>query len=431
LCVKRKLVLTHVLTNTKVPNTQSTNKYTNSVHIENHGTLQVAILGVPKSEDLALTQFVKEFDLALRLLNLLNTQNIATTFDTFRNTRTMSTNNSWADYPWRNPAIVFEALPRSLILEDLKRSWHFQREAHFRWMQKVIWTATNDNYRVVLCDVEGIVGNIVKELCNKPTAFYHLQSAQGGVGNVRMSVRIFAAIYEEWHRSSVHPNIEFGHFFASPVRITATGPSSLPQILKAHTSLCAQAQHISMDMDNYSVHPLLPAVILVCDRLASVERDPDGFLSLRKVARTQTVLVILTGTNLTSAGIHVTLDSLKPFALPIERADATGLDVLRVPLDIAINFITELEARIDERKEPSGRTLDTSLCVHSTPLGYNHDLTYDPSIWAQTMRAEALKIGFKKLWDTAYSAVRVHAHLSGQTSSYDLEHVPFSNRFKP
>jgi hypothetical protein len=47
------------------------------------------------------------------------------------------------------------------------------------------------------------------------------------------------------------------------------------------------------------------------------------------------------------------------------------------------------------------------------------------------MRAEALKIGFKKLWDTAYSAVRVHAHLSGQTSSYDLEHVPFSNRFKP
>jgi hypothetical protein len=220
----------------------------------------------------------------------------------------MSTNNSWADYPWRNPAIVFEALPRSLILEDLKRSWNFQREAHFRWMQKVIWT-TNDNYRVVLRDVEGIVGNIVKELCNKPTTFYHLQSAQGGAPDAPekscMSVRVFAAIYEEWHRSSVHPNIEFGHFFASPVRISGTGPSSLPQILKAHTSLCTQAQHISLDMDNYSVHPLLSAVILVCDRLASVEHEPDGFLSLRKVARTQTVLVILTGTNLTSAGIHV------------------------------------------------------------------------------------------------------------------------------
>jgi hypothetical protein len=387
-----------------------------------------------QSEDLALTQSVKEFDLALRLLNLLNTQNIATTFDTFRNTRTMSTNNSCADYPWENPAIVFEALPRSLILEDLKRSWNFQREAHFRWMQKVIRT-TNDEYRVVLRDVEGIVGNIVKELCNKPTTFYYLQSAQGGAPDAPekmcMSVRIFAAIYEEWHRSYVHPNIEFGHFFASPVRISGTGPSSLPQILKAHTSLCAQAQHISLDMDNYSVHPLLPAVILVCDRLASVERGPDGFLSLRKVARTQTVLVILTGTNLISAGIHVTLDSLKPFALPIERVDATGLDVLRVPLDIAINFITELEARIDERKEPSGRTLDTSLCVHSTPPGYNRDPTHDPSKWAQTMRAEALKIGFKKLGDTAFSAVRVHAHLSGQTSTCDLGHVPFNHRWKP
>lgn len=221
----------------------------------------------------------------------------------------MSTKNSWADSPWRNPAIVFEELPESLILEDLKRSWHFQREAHFRWMQKVIWTMT-DHYRVVLRDVQGMVGDIAKELCNKPTTFYWLQSAQTGAEKCCMPGCIFAAIFEAWHRSSIHPNIEFGHFFAAPVRITATGPSSLPQILKAHSSLCAQAQHMSSDMDNYSVHPLLPAVILVCDRFASVEREQDGYLSLREVARTQTVLVILTGTNVTSTGIHVTLDSL-------------------------------------------------------------------------------------------------------------------------
>jgi hypothetical protein len=287
----------------------------------------------------------------------------------------MSTKNSWADSPWRNPAIVFEELPESLILEDLKLSWHFQREAHFRWMQKVIWT-TNDCYRVVLRDFEGMVGDIAKEMCNKPTTFYWLQSAQTGAPHAPkkscMPGGVFAAIYEKWHRSSVNPNIEFGHFFAAPVRITATGPSSLPQILKAHSSLCAQAQHISLDMDNYSVHPLLSAVILVCDRCdARAERGSDGFVSLREVARTQTVLVILTGTDRTSTGIHVTLDRLKPFALPIERADATGLDILRVPLDIAVNFVTELEGRIDERKETGGRTLDTSLCRHQIPLGYN------------------------------------------------------------
>jgi len=185
-------------------------------------------------------------------------------------------------------------------------------------------------------------------------------------------------------------------------------------------------------MDNYSVHPLLPAVILVCDRVARDGLDPDGYVSLREVARTQTVLVILTGTNQTStSGIHVSLDPLKPFALPIERADATGLDILRVPLDIAVNFVPELEGRIDERRETSGRTLDTSLCRHQIPVGYNRDITYDSNIWAQTIRAEAWKIGFKKLWDTKFAAVRVHAYLSGQDSNCELEHVPFNQSWKP
>lgn len=301
-------------------------------------------------------------------------------------------------------------------------------------MQKVIWTS-NDCYRIVLRDVEGMVGDIAKEMCNKPTTFYWLQSAQTGATHAHekscMPGGIFAAIFEEWHRSSVHLNIEFGHFFATPVGITATGPSSLPQILKAQSSLCAQAQHISLDMDNYSVHPLLPAVILVCDRAERVGLGPDGYVSLREVARTQTVLVILTGTNRTSTGIHVTLDRLEPLALPIERADANGHNILRVPLDIAVNLVTELEGRIDERKENTGQTLDTSLCRHQIPLGYNRDIAYDSRIWSQTMREEAMKIGFKKLWDTKFAAVRVHAHLSGQISNCELEHVPFSQSWKP
>jgi hypothetical protein len=146
--------------------------------------------------------------------------------------------------------------------------------------------------------------------------------------------------------------------------------------------------------------------------------------------RTQTVLVILTGTNRTGSGIHVTLDRLEPFALPIERDDATGLDIVRVLLNIAVNFVTELEGRIDEQQETSDRILDTSLCHHATPVGYNHDITYDSSIWAQVMRAKAMKIGFKKLWDTKFAAVRVHAHLSGQNSTCELEHVPFNQRWK-
>lgn len=76
------------------------------------------------------------------------------------------------------------------------------------------------------------------------------------------------------------------------------------------------------------MHQLLPPVILVSDRVARVGRGPDGYVSLREVTRTQTVLVILTATNRLSTGIHVTLGRLEPFALPIERANVTGLDIL-------------------------------------------------------------------------------------------------------
>ncbi|KAI4619125.1 uncharacterized protein J4E87_007712 [Alternaria ethzedia] len=350
----------------------------------------------------------------------------------------MSTHNPWADspYPWRNPAIIFSSPPESLILADLKRSWHFQREAQSCWMQKVIWTSV-DRFRIVLRDVEGTVGDIAKELCNKPTAFYWLQSAQTGAPHTPektcMSGGVFAAIYEEWRRSCGKLDIEFGHFFAAPVRVAGTGPDSLPDILKAHSSLCEQAQRVSLEMENYSVHPLLPAVILVCDRRDSTARcGPDGFVSLREVGRTKTVLVILTGgRSRTSTGIHISLDPLKPFALPIDRDDVARLDILRVPLDIAVRFVIELEARIDERKEPSSASLDKSLCLHQTPVGYSSDIRFYPNVWARIIQAEALKNGFRELADTKFAAVRVHAQLSGEESGCELEHMPFGQTWKP
>lgn len=93
-------------------------------------------------------------------------------------------------------------------------------------------------------------------------------------------------------------------------------------------------------------------------------------------------------------------------------------------------FVTELEGRIDKPKETSGQALDTNLCRHETPVGYNHDIAHDASIWAQTMRAEALKIGFEKLWNTKFAAIRVHARLPGQESNCELEHVLFSQSWK-
>lgn len=59
-----------------------------------------------------------------------------------------------------------------------------------------------------------MVGDIAKEMCNKPSTFYWLQSAQIGAPDAHeksyMSSAIFTAMFEAWYRSSVHPNIEFG-----------------------------------------------------------------------------------------------------------------------------------------------------------------------------------------------------------------------------
>lgn len=72
---------------------------------------------------------------------------------------------------------------------------------------------------------------------NKPTRLYGAHSAQE---DGRCPLFIFACIYGEWFHYK-HPNIEFGHFFANPMRATSTGPTKISGILQAHRSLCDQA----------------------------------------------------------------------------------------------------------------------------------------------------------------------------------------------
>ena len=69
-------------------------------------------------------------------------------------------------------------------------------------------------------------------LCNKPTLQYWAHPAL-----LRDSFQgfYFACIYTEWFRFHNNlPNLDFGHFFASPERILSTGPKSIAVILTAH-----------------------------------------------------------------------------------------------------------------------------------------------------------------------------------------------------
>ena len=69
----------------------------------------------------------------------------------------------------------------------------------------------------------------VADLCNKTTMLYCVDAAQEGGRCPRL---IFGCNYKEWFRHD-YPSVEFGHYFASPIHITSTGPSTVSGILKA------------------------------------------------------------------------------------------------------------------------------------------------------------------------------------------------------
>ncbi|KAF2788659.1 hypothetical protein K505DRAFT_353062 [Melanomma pulvis-pyrius CBS 109.77] len=262
--------------------------------------------------------------------------------------------------PARNGKYALDDVTKADITEDLYKAWHFHREEKY---------------------------------CPEPTQIPGI---------------IFTSLYEEWRRCDSDGNIEFGHFLANPVRITKSGPDTLQGIVKAHASLCAQATALTLDLEQYSMHPLYPAIVIVCDR-NNLKGDIDcysgRFVSLRKVAKKQTVLVVLTGVN---AGLPISL-----------RMDMFGLDAVRVPLDIA------------HLGGPNPHVIDQRMCPSATPKGYDHSVCYNPDTWVRAMQAAAEEHGYDSMWDTRESLRRVRAHQAGQVTLYEFEHDLFANRWRP
>jgi hypothetical protein len=89
--------------------------------------------------------------------------------------------------------------------------------------------------------------------------------------------------------------------------------------------------------------------------------DNDGCVNLRKTAESITVLVLRTGA---SSADQVRLDDLEPHALPLERSDAHGMDVRRVPLAVAVGFTINLE---NATREPLQKTIQRIEARASEP----------------------------------------------------------------
>ncbi|ORY03238.1 hypothetical protein BCR34DRAFT_447747, partial [Clohesyomyces aquaticus] len=272
----------------------------------------------------------------------------------------------------------------------------------------------------------------IQQICNKFTAFYWLPSMQcGSEPGIYTPGITFSALLEKWWRCFTQPNIKFGHFLAANIRLAATFPSTLANIVKAHVSIFTQAQQLSSDLEHYSVNPLFPAILLVCDRLEAQKSkiELDGYFSLRDVAEKQRILVVRPGSKVKIGAkddLEISLDDLAQFALPLEMEDC-GFDVIRSSLSGAVKSITGLEKQtLGEQSQ----AMDKSLCGHETPRGYKRSVVYDPDLWAHA----TLAVGEEKegcLGDARQSVQRVRARLEGRIPERKLKHDLFSARWKP
>lgn len=127
---------------------------------------------------------------------------------------------------------------------ELIKDYHALREDIFRSDIKTFWM--RERYPLTLAS-QGLTNlpynaTQLRLVCNKPTLLYWAHSAL-----LRDSFQgfSFACIYTAWFHSHDNlPNLDFGHFFAGPMRILSTGPKSIAEILTAHKSICDRTTSI-------------------------------------------------------------------------------------------------------------------------------------------------------------------------------------------
>ncbi len=281
----------------------------------------------------------------------------------------------WSRFSIDEPLTAeMKTILRSKILKD----YHSHRRYLHGQYARVNWASGPDlGFGMFTLDNPLTPLRDLRKFCNKATAMYWTQSAQR---NDQCRGLIFACIYKEWFRYHHNaPNIEFGSFFANPIRITRTGPDTIAGILEAHKSLCEQAIDL-LDNDrhgkasdahceglpdsrNYKMLPLYRAIVVVIDQLAPDNSKPHqrGVL-LDEVVQRQNVLMVLTGDE-EGLSAPITFDSTRSQALPIATIDVTNdAKVIRVSLRTAVRFIADLRQKEEEAfPELEHRPIDESI----------------------------------------------------------------------
>ena len=260
----------------------------------------------------------------------------------------------------------------SNLRAELKTEYLVERQLIFGRDMRDYWTSDRGMDKVVdPIPVLRFHRWNLEPLCNKPTMLYWELSAQRKSPPYCSSFT-FACIYKFWFRfHNYAPEIDFGKFFAHPIRITETGPQTIPEILKTHAYLCdGAASHLKIvksgDTGNCPIErsrwqhfhllPLCRAIIVLLDESKEALIKMNNRVSLDDEVRRQTAVLVLTGYDQDlSSGIS--FDTIRAESLPLARRDVSATDsanVIRVSLKTAVQFVAELQQR-EERAFSSSR----------------------------------------------------------------------------
>ena len=341
----------------------------------------------------------------------------------------------------------------NLIKADLEQSWRFNREVLFRRFVSFEWGDVSNNVHIALDDTVGPLSDrMLKFCCNKPTAVYFLNSTQGYSTHLKqqcvLSTNFFAAVYAEWFRHyNGEPSIDFGHFFANPVRISSIGPSTVSGIIDAHLSIYKQARtridslggfagHIlsspSIIPECYRLHPLYQAIVVIVDRLDGLPENGQQTpgISQGEYTRRQTMLIVRTGAQ-DGLSAPISFDSLMSKPLPVDAPalEDRDVDMVRVPLPDGIQFVTDLYKR---EHYPVPLEFEQALGAPGSAPGFEDggQHRHRPETWADAVVQSAPALGFNNVDHDLSSTRNVLAQQAG-SRDYAWRHVPFCRAWLP
>ena len=304
------------------------------------------------------------------------------------------------------------------LKKRLKESYFTYRQVEFERQTGHVW----DSRRLMFV-LNSLTPQIpqsweLAHFCNKPTMLYWTPAAQE---NGCCRVWTYNCIVREWFRYG-QPVIEYGHFFANPIRVTSSGPSSISGILAAHQSLYDQASSLLgqiergeiekpygsvwPDTGKFTLHPLCQTVIVILDEL-----PPEQDLAAHEMSyedemdeelQRQSVILVRTGKDI-SLSKPISFESIRMHSLPLARLDCSatdaGINVIRVPLGIAVRFIADLERR-EEAAFPKVRSttnaVDGSICPNAITHG---PVIREPDEWVTEILKQATEKGPENVYE--------------------------------